>query len=117
MKKKQARGKQELQSLIPSVESAEKRLDGRLADERAGAERMVRDAEAQAAARIQAAQADLPRLLQEEREARTSLLRQEAEAAGRTLEEETRALEGAAASSLDGAVAWIVSLVWPGGGG
>ncbi len=57
---KQKRAKQELDSLIPTIKSEEKRLEDLLVEARARAEGMVRDAEAQAAARIQAARQALP---------------------------------------------------------
>ncbi|MGA2976639.1 MAG: hypothetical protein ABSF77_15125 [Spirochaetia bacterium] len=115
MEKRQKRGKQELDSLIPTVKKEEKHLDNLLTAARAEADGTVRDAESKAASRVQGALADLPRIIAAERASKLASLRQEAETAIEAEQKRTRTLERAAAKAMDDAVAYIVSLVWPEG--
>lgn len=115
MEKRQKRGKQELDSLIPTIKKEEKHLDDLLTAARAEAGGIVHDAELKAASLVQGALADLPRIIAAERASKIASLRQEAETVTRTEEERTRTLERAAAHAMQNAVAYIVSLVWPEG--
>jgi len=113
MAKRQKRQKKEFESLIPEIKSEERRLAGQLADARAEAERIQRDAETEAAARLRAARASLPRLVAAERESRFQGLQREAAASARVEEKRTQQMEDAAAGAMDEAVTYVVSLVWP----
>jgi len=112
---KQKPTRQQLDSLIPAIKTEEKRLDDLLAEARAQAEAMVRDAEERARVRIESARESLPALLTSERESRRAAM--EATAARSSAEEESRAraLEDRAHAAMTGAADFIVSLVWPGG--
>jgi len=111
---KPKRAKQELESLIPTIKNEEKHLEDLLGDTRSRADGIVKDAEAQAAARIQEARQALPGILQAERDARRAALVRKAEEAARTETERAHGLEQSARAAMDAAVAYIVSLVWPG---
>ncbi len=113
MAKQKTRATQELESLIPTIKSEEKHLDDLLADARVEAERVVREAEQQAAARIHACREQLPERLAAERESRRVALVEAAGAAARAEEEKTRILLTAARAAMKDAVAYVVSLVWP----
>jgi vacuolar-type H+-ATPase subunit H len=114
VKKKQKRETQELESLIPSIKSAEQRLDELLAGARAEAADLILAAEAEAARRIQRSQEEIPGLLARERESRMVSLRAKAAELLEAAREENRRIEKDAAGSMSAAVALIVSRVWPG---
>jgi hypothetical protein len=105
----------DLQSFIPTLKDEEQRLQELLADARLRAEEIRRDAEEQAASLIHAARNALPAFLDAERHARRAALVQKAEEAGRRESEKIRAVELSARAAMEKTVAWIVSLVWPGG--
>jgi F0F1-type ATP synthase membrane subunit b/b' len=113
MAKKQKRAQQELESLIPTIKSAEKQLADQLAVARTEAERLVLEAEKEAEVRVERAKADLPALLSAQREKRMEALRREAEDALRAALEESGDREGSAEQKMNDAVAYIVSRVWP----
>ena len=115
MAREKHRSKQELDSLIPTLKSEEKHLSDLLAQERAHAEGIVRDAEARAAARIQSARDELPGAMDAERRARHAALASRAAEAARAEKEKTRELERRARAAMDATVRFIVSLVWPSG--
>jgi vacuolar-type H+-ATPase subunit H len=114
MAKQTKRPKQKLESLIPAVKNEEKRLESQLGDALARTESIVEDARAQAAALIESTRKALPGILQAERDARRAALQRRAEEAARTETERTGALQARAREAMDAAVAYIVSLVWPG---
>ena len=114
MPKQKPRIRQELDSLIPTIKSEEKHLSDLLAEARARAEAIVRDAEAEAAARIQEARDELPGAMNTERRARHAALVSRAAEAARAETEKTRELERRARAAMDATVRFIVSLVWPG---
>jgi vacuolar-type H+-ATPase subunit H len=113
MAKKKRREKQELDSLIPSIKSAEKNLDDLLEGARAEAADLIREAEAEAGRLIQRSREDIPGLLARERESRMVSLRARAAEVLEAAREENRGLEKEAAKSMGAAVALIVSRVWP----
>ena len=116
MAKKKQREKQELESLIPSIKSAEKDLDDLLEGARAEAAELIQTTETEAARRVQSCRDEIPGLLAREREARVVSLRARAAEVLEAAREENRRLEKAAAGSMGAAVALIVSRVWPGAG-
>jgi vacuolar-type H+-ATPase subunit H len=113
MPRQKPRVAQELDSLIPTIKSEEKRLQELLADARARADAIVRDAEARAAEAIEAARRELPALVETRRRERHAELESRAAEAARGETERTRALEIHARAAMDAAVRHIVSLVWP----
>lgn len=115
MPKHKPRGAQQLDSLIPTIKGEEKHLQELLADAHARAEAIVRDAEARAAARIQAERLALPGIVEAERRARHASLESRAAEEARAETQKTRELERRAHAAMDSVVAYIVSLVWPGG--
>ena len=116
MAKKQKRAQQELESLIPTIKNAEKQLAEYLAAARADAERLVLEAVKEAEARVERAQADLPASVAAQRDNRLVALRREAEDALRAARQASGDREASAAQGMNGAVAYIVSRVWPGSG-
>ena len=110
---KQKQRPRQLDSLIPTIKTEERRLDDLLTDARARADRLVRDAETQAAARIEAAQAGLPQMLAAERQARLGAMEKQAEAAAAELQGRQAELERRARAALEEAARFIVSVVWP----
>ena len=116
MEKKQKRGKQELESLIPTIKDEEKHLDDLLESARAQAERLIAEAEKDAEERVRRARQELPQLLAAEREMRLAALQSRAGEELRAARESTRDLEKAAAGRMEKTVASIVSRVWPEGG-
>jgi len=115
MAKKKQREKQELDSLIPSIKSAEKNLDDLLEGARAEAAELIQTAETEASRRIQRGREEIPGFLARERESRMVALRARAAKALETAREENRRLEKEAAARLEAAAALIVSRVWPSG--
>jgi hypothetical protein len=115
MEKKQKRGKQELESLIPSIKNEEKHLDDLLETGRAEADRLILEARKGAEERVLRAQEEMPRILAAERESRQDALRRRAEEELRAAREGTLNLEKAAAKRMEKTVASIVSRVWPEG--
>jgi cell division septum initiation protein DivIVA len=113
MEKKQKRGKQELESLIPLVKSAEKSLDDLLEGARAEAADLIQTTEAEGASRIQRSRDEIPELLARERESRMISLRAKAAEVLEAARTGNRQLEKEAAGSMEAAVALIVSRVWP----
>jgi F0F1-type ATP synthase membrane subunit b/b' len=114
MARKKLREGHELDSLIPSIKSAEKNLDDLLAGARAEAAELVQSAETEAARRIQRSREETPALLARERESRMVSLRARAAEQLEAAREETRGLEKKAAGGMEAAVRLIVSRVWPG---
>jgi cell division septum initiation protein DivIVA len=114
MAKKKQREKKELDSLIPSIRSAEKTLDDLLEGARAEAAELIQNTETEAARRIQRGREGIPGLLARERESRMVVLRARAAEVLEEGREENRRLEKKAAESMGAAVALIVSRVWPG---
>jgi hypothetical protein len=114
MAKKKLREKQELDSLIPSIKSAEKNLDDLLEGARAEAAEHIQTTETEAARRIQRSREEIPGLLARERESRMVSLRARAAEVLDAAREENRRVEKEAAGSMGAAVALIVSRVWPG---
>jgi vacuolar-type H+-ATPase subunit H len=114
MVKKKLRERQELDSLIPSIKSAEKSLDDLLEGARAEAAELVQSAETEAARRIQQAREETPGILARERESRMVSLRARAAEQLEAAREENRRLEEKAAGGMEAAVRLIVSRVWPG---
>ena len=114
---KQKRGQQELGSLIPSVRNTEEDLNALMTETRERAERAVADAETRAREILSEAQAALPAVLAAERETEMRRLREEAEDVARAEKGRTEALELYARAVRESAVAYVVSRVWPGGGG
>jgi cell division septum initiation protein DivIVA len=116
MAKKKQREKQELESLIPSIKSAEKTLDDLLEGARAEAAELIQTTETEAARRIQRSREEIPGLLARERESRMVSLRARAAEVLEAAREKNRRLEKQAAGRISAAVALIVSRVWPGAG-
>jgi hypothetical protein len=116
MEKKQKRGKQELESLIPSIKNEEKHLDDLLESARAQADRLIAETESVAEERVRRAREEMPLLLAGERETRLAALQRQAEAELRAARESTQDLEKAAAERMEKTVVSIVSRVWPEGG-
>ncbi|HYW82713.1 MAG TPA: V-type ATPase subunit subunit G family protein [Spirochaetia bacterium] len=114
MAKKKLREKQELDSLIPSIKSAEKNLDDLLEGARAEAAELIQSTETEAARRIQRSREETPALLARERESRMVSLRARAAEVREAALEENRRLEKKAAEGMEAAVRLIVSRVWPG---
>lgn len=112
--KKHKGDKQELESLIPSIKSAEKTLDDLLEGARAEAAELIQNTETEAARRIQRSREEIPGLLARERESRMVSLRARAAEVLEAAREENRRQEKKAAGSMGAAVALIVSRVWPG---
>jgi vacuolar-type H+-ATPase subunit H len=113
MPRQKPRVAQELDSLIPTLKSEEKRLQELLADARARADGIVHDAEARAGEAVQAARRDLPAFIEGQRRARRAELESGAAEAARGETEKTRQLQARARAAMDEAVRYIVSLVWP----
>jgi cell division septum initiation protein DivIVA len=113
MAKKKQREKQELESLIPSIKSAEKSLDDLLEGARAEAADLIQATEAEAVQRIQRSREEIPGLLAREREARMASLRAKAADVLEKAREKNRRLEKEAAGKVGAAAALIVSRVWP----
>ena len=116
MARKKLREGHELDSLIPSIKSAEKNLDDLLAGVRAEAAELVQSAETEAARRIQRSREEAPALLARERESRMVSLRARAAEQLEAAREETRGLEKKAAGGMEAAVRLIVSRGLAGGG-
>jgi len=114
MARKKLRERQELDSLIPSIKSAEKTLDDLLEGARAEAAELIQSTETEAARRIQRAREEIPALLARERESRMVSLRSRAAEALEAARAENRRLEKKAAEGMKAAAALIVSRVWPG---
>ena len=112
MEKKQKRGKQELDSLIPSIKNEEKHLDELLQSARAQADRLVGEAERDAEERVRRARDEMPVTLAAERESRQAALRHRAEEELQAARKSTRDLEKAAAGRMENTVSSIVSRVW-----
>jgi F0F1-type ATP synthase membrane subunit b/b' len=110
---KQKIGKIDKESLIPSIQTEEKRIEGMLEEARRQAERMKAEAEREAAESLERAETDLPQEISAEREKRLAALKTLALEERRARSEETRLLEQFAAERLPGAVSYIVSRVWP----
>ena len=112
---KQKQRPRQLDSLIPTIKTEERRLDDLLADARARAEQTVKDARAEAASRIESNRASLPALVKSQREARWPELERGAAAASADEEARVRTVETRARTRMDETVRFIVSLVWPKG--
>jgi len=110
---KQKQRPRQLESLIPTIKTEERRLDELLSDARARAERMVEEARAQAAARIEATRGSLPALQKAEREARWSAMVQKAAVAAAEEEARANAVETRARAAMAETIRFIVSMVWP----
>ncbi len=111
---KQKQRPRQLDSLIPTIKTEERHLDDLLTEARSRAERIVRDAEAQAAERIEYARKALPGLLEAEREARRAALERNAAAAAAEEEAREADVQRRGRAALEEAAQLIVSLVWPG---
>ena len=114
MPKQRPRPHPQLESLIPTIKTEEKRLDDLLVETRARAERIVKEAEAQAAALVASAQQALSELLKAEREARRAAMEEKAADAAAREEAGARETELRGRAAMDSTVEFIVSLVWPG---
>lgn len=105
---------QGLDSLIPSIKSAEKTLDDLLEGVRAEAAELIQKTETEAARRVQHGREEIPGLLARERESRMVSLRARAAEVLEAARQENRRLEKKAAAHTGAAVELIVSRVWPG---
>jgi vacuolar-type H+-ATPase subunit H len=117
MPKQKHRPPPQLDSLIPTIKTEEKRLDDLLVETRAQSERIVREAQEQAAARVASARQSLPDLLRKERDARRAAMEKKAADAAAQEEAQARRAEERARAAMDAAVQLIVSRVWPGSAG
>jgi vacuolar-type H+-ATPase subunit H len=113
MAKKKRRETQELESLIPSIKSAEKSLDDLLEGARSEAADLIQAAESEAAQRIQKSREEMPGLLARERESRMVALQAKAVDVLEAAREANGRAEKEAAGKVGAAAALIVSRVWP----
>jgi hypothetical protein len=114
MAKQKKRAQQDLESLIPAIKNEESHLEDLLAEARARADGIVRDAEVQAAALTASTRKALPGILQAERDARRAAMVRTADESTHAEAENIRAVEDRARAAMEETVACIVSLVWPG---
>ena len=110
---KQEQRPRQLDSLIPTIKTEERRLDELLTEARARAQQTVAEARRQAAAKVESTRQSLPDLCRAERASRLPALKQKAAAAAAEEELRARTVEARARAAMNAAVDFIVSLVWP----
>ena len=103
------------ESLIPVIKAEEDRLKRMLDEAKAEAARLVREAEGRAEARVEEMKQGLPRFITGRREEAIREIEAQAAAERDTSDSEADEIRRGARSNMDGAVAHIVSMVWPGG--
>ncbi len=100
-------------SLIPIIKAEEDRLAGMLKQAKEDAEKLIRDAERQAAERVESTKRDLPVLMAERRSKAVEEIESRASADRQKSDTEEQQLKKNTEGNINTAVDYILSLVRP----